>query len=307
MTANQAFENVLCQVQSSCLNFKIEISPFSATIFLKKSFIKNQHGVYLRPPQEPASEENCDDLKGKITELSIENKSLQDKYESATREMLTCNEIIDNLKNEIKQKQEIIEALDLANKGLENESKVIRSELYNTRVELTKHSEKENKISEKHADVKTENQTLKNQVEELTKKLYTAQMNNKVMEEKELKIEKLEMKVDELEMKNKSKSIDVIKLDEKISDLENENTKLKDVLYGCCECGLFICECSDAIANDSSCSPPTSQPSPPSVSSYETRAPQHLPSPRSGSYSWTPPPTPPCEGCGGINYGPSPA
>ena len=127
------------------------------------------------------------------------------------------------------------------------------------------------------------------------------------MEEKELKIEKLEMKVDELEMKNKSKSIDVIKLDEKISDLENENSKLKDVLYGCCECGLFICECSDAIANDSSCSPPTSQPSPPSVTSYETLAPQHLPSPRSASYSWTPPPTPPCEGCGGINYGPSPS
>ena len=155
--------------------------------------------------------------------------------------------------------------------------------------------------------MKTENQTLKNQVEELQSKLISADMNNKMMEEKVLKTEQLEMKVCELEKKNDSLSGDINKLDEKIDDLKNENTKLKDVLYGCCECGLYTCECSDAIADDSSCSPPTSQPSPPPVTSCETLSPQHLPQPRGGSYSWTPPPTPPCEGCGGVNYGPSPS
>ena len=195
MAANQAFENLLSQVQSSCLNFKIELSPFSATIFLKKSFIKNQNGVYVHPPPDPVREVHCDDLKVKISELKIENNSLQDKFASVTREMLTCNEIIDNLRNEMKQKQEIIEGLDLANKELKNESEVIGSELHNTRIEITKHLEEENKNSEKYADMKTENQTLKNQVEELQSKLIAADMNNKVMEEKVLKTEQLEMKV----------------------------------------------------------------------------------------------------------------
>ena len=36
----------------------------------------------------------------------------------------------------------------------------------------------------------------------------------------------------------------------KVKDLEEDNAKLKDVLYGCCECGLYNCECSDAENRD---------------------------------------------------------
>ena len=82
---------------------------------------------------------------------------------------------------------------------------------------------------------------------------------------------------------------------------------LLDLLYGCHGCGLIDCECSEDEAeqdsNDRS-SPQhhTSHSTPPL--SLEARHP--LP-PGNDSSSWTLPPTPPCESCGGVNFGPSPS
>ena len=188
MTAKQTFENLLSQVQSSCLNFRIELSPFSATIYLKKSFIKNQHSFHVHPQTEPepAREVRRDDDKARISELEVENNALQEKLQKAAREILTCNEVIDNHKKENKEKQELIENLALANKDLADESKAIGSELYNTKVELTKYFEKENEDNKKYAEVKKENQARKNQVEDMLRsKLETTEMNIKVIEEKE--------------------------------------------------------------------------------------------------------------------------
>ena len=53
--------------------------------------------------------------------------------------------------------------------------------------------------------------------------------------------------------------------------MENENIKLKDILYGCCECGMYTYECEDFVNEDDDCSqaqlqlatppPPAPQPS----------------------------------------------
>ena len=122
MTAMQAFENILCQVQSSCLNFKIELSPFSATIFLKKSFVKNQHRIHVHPPPDHAVEVHRDDQNVEKRDLEIENNSLKEKMEIAVGQTLKCNHEIDNLRAELKQKQEIIDSLDLENKDLREAS-----------------------------------------------------------------------------------------------------------------------------------------------------------------------------------------
>jgi hypothetical protein len=50
MAATQAFEGILSQVVSSNLNFRLEQSPFSAVIHLKKSVIRNQNGNLRFPP-----------------------------------------------------------------------------------------------------------------------------------------------------------------------------------------------------------------------------------------------------------------
>ena len=49
MDATQTLEDLIYQVQHSCLNYKIELSPFSATILLKKSFITDKNGQPCKP------------------------------------------------------------------------------------------------------------------------------------------------------------------------------------------------------------------------------------------------------------------
>ena len=74
--------------------------------------------------------------------------------------------------------------------------------------------------------------------------------------------------------------------------LEKKVTDLLDVLYGCPECGYNSCECNTFDEGDHS---------------DEVLERLTVPPPSSLSTSWTPPPTPPCLKCGGINFGPSPS
>ena len=50
MAATLKFDDILRTVQSSNLNFHLEISPFSAIIHKKKSLIMNKFGISLFPP-----------------------------------------------------------------------------------------------------------------------------------------------------------------------------------------------------------------------------------------------------------------
>ena len=51
MLAKKVFDGIVEQeqVQSSNLNFQLQLSPFSATIFLKKSFVRDKLGNMLLP------------------------------------------------------------------------------------------------------------------------------------------------------------------------------------------------------------------------------------------------------------------
>ena len=58
MLAKNAFDEILELVKTSNLNFQMNVSPFSATISLKKSFIRDKFGNILAPtPVNPASQE----------------------------------------------------------------------------------------------------------------------------------------------------------------------------------------------------------------------------------------------------------
>ena len=48
--ASQVFEKVLQEVQVSNLNFQLQVSPFSALISIKKSFVKEKDGTVRLPP-----------------------------------------------------------------------------------------------------------------------------------------------------------------------------------------------------------------------------------------------------------------
>ena len=95
-------------------------------------------------------------------------------------------------------------------------------------------------------------------------------------------------------------------LAKKNEGLEEKINSLLDLLYGCNDCGRHgdHCKCDDIIGNDVELPAPNQQelcqPSPPSTVT------PCIPPPSSTSPPWTPPPTPPCDSCGGVNYGPSP-
>ena len=54
MVASRTFNSILQQIQSSNLNFHLQISPFSANISLKKTLIKDKFGAPLLLPPQPA-------------------------------------------------------------------------------------------------------------------------------------------------------------------------------------------------------------------------------------------------------------
>ena len=56
MLARQSFNYILEQVQSSCLNFQMQISPYSAVISIKKSFVKEKFGKMQLPTSQDLSE-----------------------------------------------------------------------------------------------------------------------------------------------------------------------------------------------------------------------------------------------------------
>ena len=51
MSVEETFQSLLGTIQNSCLNFKIEISPFSANISIRKSFITDKKGNAIVPPE----------------------------------------------------------------------------------------------------------------------------------------------------------------------------------------------------------------------------------------------------------------
>ena len=54
MLASNVFEAIIDKIRYSNLNFQIQMSPFSAIVSLKKSFITNKSGIPLLPSDMPA-------------------------------------------------------------------------------------------------------------------------------------------------------------------------------------------------------------------------------------------------------------
>ena len=49
MMAEKTFSNIIQQVQSSNLNFQLQLSPFSVMISLKKTLVKDKFGNIVKP------------------------------------------------------------------------------------------------------------------------------------------------------------------------------------------------------------------------------------------------------------------
>lgn len=84
--AMSAFDDIICRVRRSNLNFQLQLSPFSAVISLKKSVVKNSEGVQIIP--EPK-------------EIKANNDALQRSYAEATEKLEAAGKKILSLEDQL--------------------------------------------------------------------------------------------------------------------------------------------------------------------------------------------------------------
>ena len=77
MMASRIFNDVLNTVQSSNLNFCLQISPFAANISLKKSFLKDKSGNVLLPDHAYAATSFDENITGLVSKNSTLSKDLE--------------------------------------------------------------------------------------------------------------------------------------------------------------------------------------------------------------------------------------
>jgi hypothetical protein len=164
MAATEIFQDVVRTVQASNLNYRMEVSHFSATIHLKNSFLTDQNGNPLNPSPSNLGRESFwplklenEDLASKLLHQEAVIRSLQQSYENAVDE---------------RQK------IDETNQILENKVQVLHSKLVSSElkvVEFNKQVSKENSIKQESTEnlikqekevfsLTTQNETLNNLV-----------------------------------------------------------------------------------------------------------------------------------------------
>ena len=78
--ASTVFFKIIDQIQSSNVNFQLQLSPFSAKISLKKSWVRDKTGALLLPPDSVKKvNQNVDrveNLAAKNLELELRAKFL---------------------------------------------------------------------------------------------------------------------------------------------------------------------------------------------------------------------------------------
>ena len=98
--AAQAYQDILFRVQTSCLNYHLQLSPFSAIISLKRSFAKSKSGEFFQQPLPSTMQEDIENEKKIVIEhQKVEIEKLQNelvqlklKYESS----LQTNETLEH-------------------------------------------------------------------------------------------------------------------------------------------------------------------------------------------------------------------
>ena len=136
MAASTTFSSILNEIQYSNLNFKIELSPFSAVITLKKTAIKNSKGCSLIPSASSltllhqAQQENLE-VSRQIFKLSLENTNLKREKKVADEKCGDFEKAIANLNHTLelsKVKTEVEENLPLISAETQTENLNLKKE-----------------------------------------------------------------------------------------------------------------------------------------------------------------------------------
>ena len=94
--ASSTFDNIVRLIQSSNLNFKLQLSPFTANISLKKTPVKDRYGSPLLPQivHPGAAHVEVADLVAKNIKLENELLEMKEKYAVAKEDCENACEIM---------------------------------------------------------------------------------------------------------------------------------------------------------------------------------------------------------------------
>ena len=94
MAASTAFNNIINLVQSSNLNFKLQLSPFLANISLQKTLVKDKSGF----PSLPHMTQSESTDSAEVAALAAKNSKLENELNQKEQEIKEPLEIVDNRK-----------------------------------------------------------------------------------------------------------------------------------------------------------------------------------------------------------------
>ena len=117
MAAHKTFDSILCQIQFSNLNFWIQLSPFAANIYLKKTPVKDLSGAPLPVKFDTFS---FDVSAFEFTTLSAKNKELENELSTLKHEFAEQRHHCKTISQELQAcAQEILDRKDLTTKLFE--------------------------------------------------------------------------------------------------------------------------------------------------------------------------------------------
>ena len=145
MIATEKFNNILQQIQSSQLNFHLQISPYSAVISLKKSLMRDKSGNVILPSPTTlrhASSDSVEKLVDTIVKLEKDITDLTKKYEDAIDDGVNAHQIIEKLeKRQLEAQIKVEETESLNEKHLYSEIEKLKvaqegrdEEIHNLRI-----------------------------------------------------------------------------------------------------------------------------------------------------------------------------
>ena len=189
MAASDTYEALLKKIRTSNLNFRIEQSPFSAIISLKKSLVKDKTGQMLKPPLPDSAllqkvQSDNQNLSKKIDHLENIVKSINSDLENSVQDCESAYKTISKLQYELNtarlpeeniKKEEIdeideIEEIKVTNATLAEVNASLQKEISHLKVDL----EQSNIEKSIHEDRKKE---FEHQIENLKYKHQLLELN----------------------------------------------------------------------------------------------------------------------------------
>ena len=116
MDAKCAADKIISSIKNSNLNYRLQESPFSLLINLRKSFIRNKNGDPIMPSKDIRVKVIDSKDAVKVAELEKENTSLYDSLNHLETELVKANEALHDMSIKFeKSRKELAELLDEKN------------------------------------------------------------------------------------------------------------------------------------------------------------------------------------------------